>query len=65
MPPVGGVTFALYRPRAVRVDVAPFVVLYVVGFAAYFLLPPNLIFAANLFVPAAGKTIKSKMPLSE
>jgi cation-transporting ATPase 13A1 len=42
----------LYRPRAVRIDAAPFVALYALGFSGYLLLTPKLAGVANVVVPA-------------
>ena len=47
-------TLQLFRPRAVRLDVAPFVVLYAVGFGSYLLLPPSAAALANVFTPAVA-----------
>ena len=46
------VTFALYRPRALRFDVLPFVVLYAIGSATYLLASPPMAHNANILVPA-------------
>ena len=42
----------LFRPRTVRLDVAPFVVLYAAGFGSYLLLAPRAAALANALTPA-------------
>jgi cation-transporting ATPase 13A1 len=43
--------FTLHTARRVRLDVAPFVVLYVLGFGAYLFASPSLSRAANVATP--------------